>query len=66
MHLKDALEEHSLSIESVGWLIQQTADRITIVAHWQVAGDDNPSVDGVMTIPICAITAHTVLLEADK
>lgn len=58
-YLKDATEERVLTIESIGWLVQDTSERITIAAHVQVLGiaGGNPSVDGVITIPREAITA---------
>lgn len=63
--LKAVLEPYDMTHESVGWLLKETDDRITIAAHFQVNGvDENPCVDGVMTIPIVAITKRSVLEEA--
>jgi hypothetical protein len=57
-YMRDALEERTLAIESIGWLIQDTDERVTIAAHVQTLGvaDGDPSMDGIMTIPKCAIT----------
>lgn len=57
-YLRPVIEKHDMTIESIGWLIQDEPDRITLAAHIQMSGiaDGNPSVDGVMTIPRQAIT----------
>ena len=51
-------------MESVGWLIQELDDRVTIAAHITMGDPDEPEVDGVLTIPKCAITKRQTLLEA--
>lgn len=48
-------EQHSLECMSVGWMVIDEADRVTLVAHIQGADADNPQCDGHMTIPRPAI-----------
>lgn len=59
--LNDVLENHDMTVESVGWLVQDDADRIAIAAHVQPPNAENPMLDGVLTIPTCAITRRVVI-----
>ncbi len=49
--LDKATSPHDLTCESVGWLIEDGEDRVTICAHVQATAAATPFVDGVMTIP---------------
>lgn len=59
--LTDVIDHHDMTVESVGWLIQDDADRIAIAAHVQPPNADNPMLDGVLTIPVVAIIKRVVL-----
>lgn len=61
--LTDVIDHHDMTVESVGWLVQDDADRIAIAAHVQPPKADNPMLDGVLTIPTCAITRRVVIAE---
>lgn len=63
-YLKDAVAPHDLTCESVGWLIDDGEDRITIASSVSAPAADNPACDGILTIPKCAITACVTLVEA--
>ena len=53
-----------MECHSVGWLVSESADRVVIVAHVQAPDEDNPQVDGVMTIPKVAVTEMLTLMDA--
>jgi hypothetical protein len=63
--LKSVIGPFDLTCESVGWLMEDTPDRVTLCAHVAISDPDNPIVDGVMTIPKCAIKRRKVLVKAN-
>ena len=61
--LRHVLEPSSMDVVSVGWVVQDQADRLTLVAHIQDPSHDSPNVDGCLTIPKVAIKSIVVLRE---
>ena len=47
----DNLVRDGLEVESIGWIVFEDEEKLTIVCHWGEHG-----VGGDMTIPKCAIT----------
>lgn len=53
--LEHATAPFDQTIESIGWMIGDEGGKVTLAAHIAIGGGANPLIDGVMTIPRCAI-----------
>ena len=60
--LADAAD--SMDHDSVGWLIDDAEDRITLAASIQTNEANNPSLEGTITIPKRAIVKRWTIYEA--
>lgn len=63
--LKSLDPEDDMTHDSVGWVVQETEDRVTLAAHVQTGETDNPALAGQITIPKCAIVGRWTLVEGE-